>query len=144
MTPEENKQLLRTFSDEMHKGNLGAVRKLLSEDFVSHDLSRPEFAGDREAFLKEAERYVDAIRNAKGTVEDIFAVGDKVVLRWTCAGTQVKDLPNIPSRGKNYRIAGITIARVVQGKITELWESCDVYGLMTQLGALPELAHAAR
>jgi predicted ester cyclase len=41
-----------------------------------------------------------------------------------------------PATGKRLEVQGITIFRIVDGKIVEEWNSIDELGLMRQLGML--------
>ncbi len=44
--------------------------------------------------------------------------------------------------GKQFTISGMTIDRIVQGKVVEEREEWDALGLFQQLGAVPPLAKA--
>jgi predicted ester cyclase len=61
------------------------------------------------------------------TVDDIFAVKDKVVIRYTVEGTE---------KGKLYRASGITIARFKNGRFQENWNYFDELSMMKQLGKI--------
>ena len=39
-------------------------------------------------------------------------------------------------------MTGMTIDRVVDGRIVETWNSWDTFGLLQQLGAIPALAQS--
>ena len=71
------------------------------------------------------------------TVEDIFAEGDKVVTRFTMRGTHQGELMGIPPTGKQVTMTGMTIHRIVSGKIVEDWVVADFLGMMQQLGTIP-------
>jgi predicted ester cyclase len=43
----------------------------------------------------------------------------------------------IPPTGKKVTLTGISIARIADGKIAEVWGASDQVGLMQQLGATP-------
>jgi steroid delta-isomerase-like uncharacterized protein len=68
------------------------------------------------------------------------AEGDKVVWRWTAKGTHQGPLMGIPASGKPVAMSGITIERVVEGRITESWTQYDAVGLLQQVGAMPSHA----
>jgi predicted ester cyclase len=44
----------------------------------------------------------------------------------------------ITPTGKNVEFTGISMYRIEEGKIAESWNSEDQFGLMRQLGAVPE------
>jgi predicted ester cyclase len=75
------------------------------------------------------------MRDHVAHIDDQIAEGDKVVTRWTASGCQIKDLPGIPDKGKCFKIGGITIDRVSDGKIVEEWVNWDTADFARQLGA---------
>ena len=58
----------------------------------------------------------------------------------SCHGTHKGDLNGIAPTGKQFTISGISIARFVNGKLSEGYVNWDALGLMQQLGVVPELA----
>ena len=75
--------------------------------------------------------------DARVTVEDQVAEGDKVVSRWTATGTHTGDLMGTAPTGRSIEIPGITISRFSGGKIAEDWYQSDDLGMMQQLGVIP-------
>jgi predicted ester cyclase len=74
-----------------------------------------------------------AFSNVSYTVEDALADGDKVVLRWVIRGRHTGLFQGMPPTGKDFRLTGITIIRVEDGKLAENWVEQDIAGLMGQL-----------
>jgi len=77
-----------------------------------------------------------AFPDARYTVEDQLADGDKVFTRWSWTGTHKGELMGIALTGKPVRISGMVIDRIVDGKIVEEWEEWDALGMMQQLGVV--------
>jgi predicted ester cyclase len=96
---------------------------------------QPDFSGGVGAYKEAQGRYLKAIRDHRAIIDDLIAEGDRVVTRWTATGVQNADLPGIPDKGGCFKITGITISRVSNGKITEEWQDWDALGLAKQLGA---------
>jgi predicted ester cyclase len=72
-------------------------------------------------------------------VDDIFGAEDKVVVRFTLAGTNTGPLFGLPPTGRTVVMTGIGIYRfALDGKIVEEWYENDAIGQMRQLGFLPE------
>jgi predicted ester cyclase len=70
-------------------------------------------------------------------IEDQIAVGNKVVTRWTLFGTQTGKLWGVPPTCKQVIYTGISINRLVDGKIVEEWCEGNMFGVMQQIGAFP-------
>jgi predicted ester cyclase len=45
----------------------------------------------------------------------------------------------MPATGKRFTITGITIFRIADGKIKDMWFNFDSLGMMQQLGIIPKL-----
>jgi predicted ester cyclase len=50
---------------------------------------------------------------------------------------------DIPPTGKQVMVTGISIDRIVNGKVVEAWYSYDTLGLLQQLCALPAPGQAS-
>ena len=62
------------------------------------------------------------------TVDDVFASGDRVVMLWTFKAT---DVPT----GKPIQVAGTTVSRIANGKVTESRANFDLLGATLATGA---------
>jgi steroid delta-isomerase-like uncharacterized protein len=136
MAELDSKKLVRSYFDKLCvQHDMAGASEFISEDYLLHDPMDPDFPGGREAFKKRGEGCGESIRDSSCTIEDQFAEGDRVATRWTVSGCQTKDMPGIPSKGKCFKMSGITISRVADGKIAEEWLSMDALGMQQQLGA---------
>ena len=70
------------------------------------------------------------------TPEKLIAEGDLVTIYWIARGTNTGIGNGLPATGKKAEQAGITIWRIVNGKIKEEWSAFDQLSLMQQLGLL--------
>jgi steroid delta-isomerase-like uncharacterized protein len=136
MSVMDNKQLVRTFFKKAFvQHDLDAAAEFISDNYCLHDPTRPDFRGGVDAFKEAQGVYLEAIHGHTATIDDQIAEGDRVVTRWTATGCQTKDLPGIPDKGECFKIGGITISRLSDGKIVEEWQDWDDRGLARQLGA---------
>lgn len=71
------------------------------------------------------------------SVEDLLAVGDRVIERSTAAATHTGEFNGIPPTGKPVVWTEIHIYRLENGKIVELSSEINLLGLLVQLGAIP-------
>jgi predicted ester cyclase len=84
----------------------------------------------------------NVISNPQYTVEDLIAEGDKVVVRFTMVGTRQGQSSDIPPSHCQISTAGITVYRIVNGKIAEHWVNLDRLGLLDQLRAVVRVEQA--
>ena len=139
MSAEESKAILRRWFEEVwDKRNLAAIDEIVSDNFVFHN-APPGISPDREGVRQLVTMMQAAFPDVRITVEDQIGEGDKVVTRWTFAGTHKGELMGIAPTGKQVTTAVITINRIAGGKAAEAWEEVDRLGMMQQLGVVPPM-----
>lgn len=136
MSAQENKEIYRHVLNELYnRANLEVIDEHLSPDFVYH-VSMPGISPDREGAKQFVRGITSAFSDIRYTVEDLVAEGDKVVARWSSRGVHTGELIGVPATGKEVTTTGISMARIVDGKIKELWSEFDALGMLQQLGAM--------
>jgi steroid delta-isomerase-like uncharacterized protein len=133
-----NKELSRRFTELFGTGDEALADEVLSPDVVFHGT-----AGDGELRGVDAMKgfvagYRRAFPDAHSTVEAQIAEGDTVVTRWRARGTHRGELGPIAATNREFEMDGITIERIADGRIAEVWVARDELGLLRQLGGLPE------
>ena len=142
MVIEDNKSLVRQYVDEVfNQRQLAAVDTLLAPDHIDHTLP-PGLPTDLAGTKKAIAMYLRAVPDLQVTVEDLIAEGDRVAIRYTSRGTQRGPLGPIPATRRPVTISSYLIARIVDGKIVEMWGLDDQLGLLRQLGVIPALVAA--
>jgi steroid delta-isomerase-like uncharacterized protein len=142
---EQNKAIVRRVFEELwNQGNLSVADQLFTPNYTDHDSSSPDFGHGPESERKRVTLYRNAFPDMRLTIEDLIAEGDTVVARWSCHGTHKGDLNGIAPTGKQFTISGVTVARLLSGKLAEGYVNWDALGLMQQLGAVPQLAAKAQ
>jgi steroid delta-isomerase-like uncharacterized protein len=137
MSIEANKALARrVFDDVLNGRSLDLLDELAASDYIEHN----PLPGQGSGIDGIRDRYTIVLNafDPHFTIEDVIAEGDKVVLRWTNSGTHVGEFPGMPPTGRSFRIPGIEIWRVENGKLAEHWDVVDVFGQLQQLGLLPQ------
>jgi predicted ester cyclase len=142
MSSEQNKAIVRRLIEEPWKGDLSVVDELLDRSYVGYDPSVPEPLRGPDGFKENIATYRAAYSDARITVVDQIAEGDMVATRWTGRGTHDGDLMDIAPTGKQVEVSGLTLSRLENGKVIEDYTNWDTFGMMQQLGVVPELAHA--
>ncbi len=138
MSIEENKAIGRRWAEEVWgKADVSVADQLAHPDITVAYPLLPETVHGREAFKQVLAMVKGALPDVHGSVDELIAEGDKVVIRWTLAGTQQGAFGSIPSTGKSVSWTGISICRIVDGKVIEDRGEEDALGLMQQLGVVP-------
>jgi predicted ester cyclase len=142
MSAETNKALVRRFYEEIDKGNVDALDKLVAADYLDHN--PPPFPGllpGRDG-LKQAFKIFWVATPGYHRIDDQIAEGDKVVTRLTSFGKHEGDLPGAPRTGNDLKMTSITIHRIADGKLIEKWAEKDVLGFLRQIGVMPSQQHS--
>ena len=135
-----NKDLARRLYALINQGQVDQVADLISPHYVEHD-PLPGQGSGREGVLDRFSMITTALA-PHFTVEDLITEGDRIVVRWTNAGTHVGEFVGIPATGRTFTIAGIDIYRVADEQLCEHWHVIDQLGMLAQLGLLPQPAAA--
>lgn len=135
----DNITLVRRFIDEVwNKGNYAVLAELVSDKFVSHQPILGEVRGV-EGLRQQVQGFRTAFPDLRLAIDDIGTVGDRVFLRWTGRGTHRGAFMGLPPTNNSGEIHGISIDLIVNGKITEHYESYDSLMLMQTMGVVPPL-----
>ena len=137
MSTQKNIDVVTRFADELFENFDGeAASALVTEDFHAHPWAAYGLPDGPAGVRQFAAMLRDVFTDARRSVEDVIAAGDKVVMRYVFEATHTGVLMGIPPTGKRVQFSGIFIARVDDGKLAEYWREEDLLGLMQQLGAL--------
>jgi steroid delta-isomerase-like uncharacterized protein len=132
---EQNKALAkRAFEELLSKGKFELAEQLYAKDFVNHGIHRNISLQEDQAALKG---WHEAFPDVSIVPEKLIAEGDLVTIYWIARGTNTGTGNGLPATGKRVEQAGITIWRIVDGKIKEEWSAFDQLSMMQQLGLLP-------
>jgi len=131
---DQNKALAkRAFEELLSKGRFELAQQLYAKDFVNHGIHRDVSLDEDQAALKG---WHQAFPDLAIVPEKLIAEGDLVTIYWIARGTNTGAGNGLPATGKKAEQAGITIWRIVNGKIKEEWSAFDQLSLMQQLGLL--------
>ena len=133
----------------MSEDNKVVVRRLFEDCFNCHNANvYPEFYADvvfRASLIGELRNHAhlqflltlfSAFPDAHWTLNEQIAEGDKVVSRWTFAGTHIGTFLGIAPTGRYLINTGVSVQRLVDRKIVEEWAEWDTLGMMQQLGEI--------
>ena len=141
--------ILRENVEAFNAGDWDSFRATLADDSVYEEPGTQRKVEGPDAILELNQGWRAAFSDAKGTVTDGFACGDRVAVQIIWEGTQTGELglPGgavIPATNQRVTVQACQVARVVDGKIAETTHYFDVLGMLEQMGALSEeaLSHA--
>ena len=139
MESEKNKDIARRFIQVWGRGNLEIIDKLASSELSVYYPAFPHALKGTAAFKERLEKLRVGFGDADIEIDEEIAEGDKVVLRWTYSAThQAEYPPGVPPTGKRMTWTGITIYRIVDGKIVEERGEENYLGVLRQLDLIPE------
>ncbi len=130
---EQNIEKVRRLLAEMDKGNFDIWDEVTSSDYVYHfpSISEPRA---KEEHKQSNRDFHTAFPDIRHPVEDIFAEGDKVMVRVTNRFTHSSEFRGFPPTEKEITYSAMAIYQFKDGKIIKEWIEADVQGLMQQLG----------
>ncbi len=132
---EQNKTIAsRAFDEILSRGRFELAGELYARDFVNHGVHRDVSLEEDQTALRG---WHQAFPDVVVTAEKLIAEGDLVTVYWIARGTNTGTGNGLPATGKKVELAGITIWRIVDGKIKEKWSAFDQLSMMQQLGLLP-------
>jgi steroid delta-isomerase-like uncharacterized protein len=128
---EQNKALVMRYSEARSKGDIEAIKELVSSDYVWH-ISGGHLS--LEESIESLKQQMAMLTDRTIIAQDVIVKGDKVVTRYIFRGTHEMDTEGIPATGNTIEVNGIKIVRVEDGKIVESWEVPDALAYALQLG----------
>jgi predicted ester cyclase len=137
---QQNRKLAERFYSATVEEGPDIADEVLVEEFVMHDPTLPggEIRG-RERIKEYYQTVRNSFSNPRNEIEDIIATDDSVTVRYTMRGTHDREeFMGVEPTGEEFSISGIDILHVEDGRFVEGWSEMNVYGLMSQLGAIPE------
>ena len=134
-----NKEIYQRLYDEYWTGgDVSVMRQYLSPKYKDHALGLKSVE-DWEGFMSP---FRTGLPDLRFTVHHLIEEGDLVASVWTAEATHTGEFMGMPPTGKKITFTGCCTARFRGGKVVEEWSHPDVYGLMQQVGAIPEPAVA--
>jgi predicted SnoaL-like aldol condensation-catalyzing enzyme len=116
-SPESRKAVVRKLADLYAAGDVSALDEVIAPNYVGHPSAGDrDLEGLRQSILYFHNLFIYARDSFQ--IEDQLVDGEKVVTRMTC---HVK----IRETGEPVTLLGINIARIVDGKLVEEWNTWE-------------------
>jgi steroid delta-isomerase-like uncharacterized protein len=129
-----NVEVIKTLLAEINKGNLDIFQKLYAPDFKYYFPSNTSTPMSREDEMAMAKMMKTAIPDMDEQITEIFAVKDRVIVRFFAYGTHKAALEGVPATGNKLTVSAICIFRLKDGIIVEEVEEANMLGLYQQIG----------
>jgi steroid delta-isomerase-like uncharacterized protein len=128
---EQNKAVARrVFEEIFDQGKFQAAEEIYAKDFVNHGQHRDAGAAEDQA----AQRFEkQSCPDLKITIGQMVAEGDLVSVLWIARGTNTARVGWMPATGAKIEVRGITIWRIVDGKIFEEWTSFNEMSIVREI-----------
>lgn len=142
MSVEQNKDLAREATRIWTTGDFDAADEIYAPDYVNHQHHDPDDPRDlhgTEAMKQFAREFREGFPDFHDSIDIQIAEGDMVATRFTSMGTHRGTFMGVEPTNKELSWTGITIDRIVDGKIVESWANWDMMGMMQQLGVVSSL-----
>jgi steroid delta-isomerase-like uncharacterized protein len=133
-----NKAKAQRFYDEVINGHNAALAdSFCTKDFTDHNPSRGHSGKGIDDLRAQFTEMFAAIPDAKISPDFMIATGDTVVAYVTMTGTNSGAMGNMPASNKSFKVNGIDIIVIKEGKATDRWGLFDDMSMMAQLGMIP-------
>lgn len=135
-TPE--KRVVRRFYEIVGSGRPEDLDEVCAPDLQGH-----AGAGSDLAELKDSTAsFLVAFPDMRPEIRNLVQEGDVVSVWLSYTATHRADFAGIPASGRRVKFAGWDLMRVRDGRIQEITQYCDLFAIMSQIGALPTAAPA--
>jgi len=126
--------LAHLFAEIMNSHDAGRFNELVSENYVNHN---PGVEPGRAGLIGFMGRLFDTLSDMHVVVEDAFAVGDRVVGRYTYRARHTGPFVGVPASGAEIIMRSIDIWRVEGDRFVEHWDELNLLEVFQQMGAIP-------
>jgi steroid delta-isomerase-like uncharacterized protein len=124
------------FSEVWNEGRKEAIERILAADGVAHGLPGGPARGPA-AFIPIFELFRGAFPDIHIVVERTVTEGEYVAAYCHVTGTHTGNSLGFAPTNKRIDFHGVTITRIVDGRISEGWNVFDFLTMYQQLGVVP-------
>jgi predicted ester cyclase len=134
-TTGANKALVRRAIGYNH-GDAADPTEIFDPGFVAYMPGQAPM--DREAFERFVAGFGVGFPGYTHEIQDQIAQDDMVANRVIWRGIHAGEFAGVPATGRSIEMEGINIFRVKNGHVVEQWAELDFFGLLQQIGAIPQ------
>jgi steroid delta-isomerase-like uncharacterized protein len=134
-------EVVRRFYEAFNERDEKILDEVIADDYIDYGHS-PAGRGKQGA-KSDFRNLLKSFNPINFDIDEMFSVGDRVVVRWTGRGLNVGPLGGIPATDKQATIRGMSIYRLRDGKIAETRNSVDLLTTLVDLGVVQVPSKAA-
>jgi predicted ester cyclase len=131
---EQNKEVVRKWFKAFDEGNLEGFMELCAPNFLWYYPPNNPNPWSKEESREQVVMLYKAFPKWNQKIEEIMAIGDKVIARAVATTTHIGEYLGIPATGNKVEYSITVIISLEDGKIVELREEGDALSQMQQLG----------
>jgi len=132
------KSVVRRFYDIIGEGRPEDLDEVCAADLVGHAGAGSDLADLKASIASFLAPFPDLAADLRHLVQE----GDLVSVWLTYTATHQAEFAGVPASGRQVKFAEWDLIRVQDGKIVEITQYCDLFTIMSQIGALPTAAPA--
>jgi predicted ester cyclase len=129
--PDNNNIVHCLLNDIWSKGDLALLESTMDDEFIGHTSPHDTTIPNVEAYGQRIALFKSIFPEITFTVDDVISADNKIAVRWTA---DVKDdhhiTPTDQSTGEPISIGGMTMIRLKNDKIIEIWENWDALSML--------------
>jgi len=131
---EQNKAIAAREWEAWSKGDFEAFKEVVAPGYAWYEPSGSTKPRSLEEAIETGRMVHRNLPDVTFSIEEMFAAGNRVIVRYIMRGTQPVELQALPATGKKIEVSGIMIHRIENGRVVEDREEFDMFGLNRQLG----------
>jgi len=135
-----HKALIQRYLDCWQSGAVADFAAILAPDFIDH--SHPDWKPGPAGLQANAAAFQRAFSDVRCVVGQMIEEGDRVAFQAEIQATHTGRFGPFAPTDKRVTYGGIEIARIVDGRIVELWGAANLLDWVQQLGAQRQLLAA--
>ena len=132
------KRVVRSLYELINQGRPDAFEEVCSPELRGHAGA----GSDLDDFKASTASFLAAFPDLSAEVRHLVQEDDVVSVWLSYTATHQADFAGVPASGRRVKFAAWDLIKVSDAKIVEITQYCDLFAIMSQIGALPTSAPA--
>jgi steroid delta-isomerase-like uncharacterized protein len=132
------KEVVRRFYELVNAGSPERFDEVCSPDLQGHAGAGANLADLKSSVASFIQPFPDLTAELRHVVQE----GELISVWLSYTATHQADFAGVPASGRTVKFAAWDLVRVRDAKIVEITQYCDLFTILSQIGALPTAAPA--